>query len=152
MEIIGKLIRILPEQSGETAKGRWVRGGFVIETSEQYSRQVAFTMFGEDRVAMIKGIALGTQINVHFSPESREFQDRWYTDLRCFRIDTFNPAPMGAPNGYAAPQQPQAYGNYGQMPQQPVQQAQPMQQAPDFASAPMPTSDNSMAVDDDLPF
>ena len=60
MEIIGKLIRVLPEQSGESARGRWVRGGFVIETSEQYPRMVAFTMFGEDKVAMIKGIAIGT--------------------------------------------------------------------------------------------
>ena len=98
MEIIGKLIRILPEQSGESARGRWGRGGFVIETTEQYPRMVAFTMFGEDKVGMIKSIALGTQINVLFSPESREFQDRWYTDLRCFRIEPFVQA--------AYPQQP----------------------------------------------
>ena len=141
MEIIGKLIRILPEQSGESAKGRWVRGGFVIETSEQYPRMVAFTMFGEDKVAMVKGIALGTQINVHFSPESREFQERWYTDLRCFRIDTFNPAPMNG--GYSAPQQsynPQAVAQQQQM---------PAQSSPSFASAP---SMDTMGTDDDLPF
>ena len=139
MEIIGKLIRILPEQSGESARGRWVRGGFVIETTEQYPRMVAFTMFGEDKVGMIKSIALGTQINVHFSPESREFQDRWYTDLRCFRIDTFNPAPMGS--GYP-PVQPGFAAA-------PASQQMPSAPAPDFASAP---SQDAMGTDDDLPF
>ena len=148
MEIIGKLIRILPEQSGESARGRWVRGGFVIETSEQYPRTVAFTMFGEDKIGMIRGIALGTQINVHFSPESREFQDRWFTYLRCFRIDTFNPAPMngsyppaGQPAYVAAPAQP----SYAA----PAPQQMPQQPAPDFASAP---SQDIMGTDDDLPF
>lgn len=147
MEIIGKLIRILPEQSGESARGRWVRGGFVIETTEQYPRMVAFTMFGEDKVGMIKSIALGTQVNVHFSPESREFQDRWYTDLRCFRIDTFNPAPMGG--GY-----PSVQPGYPAAPTQPVYSTPAPQQipsapAPDFASAP---SQDAMGTDDDLPF
>ena len=143
MEITGKLMQILPKQSGESARGTWVRGGFVIETQEQYPKMVAFTMFGEDRAAMIDGIAIGTQINVHFSPESREFQGRWYTDLRCFRVDTFVPAQQ-AP----AFQQPTA----APAPMAPQQPAQP---APDFASAPQqqaPAADTQMGVDDDLPF
>ena len=45
MEIIGKLTVKLPEQRGESARGTWVRGGFVIETQEQYPSMVAFTMF-----------------------------------------------------------------------------------------------------------
>ncbi len=143
MEIIGKLMQIMPKQSGESARGTWVRGGFVIETQEQFPKMVAFTMFGEDRAAMIEGIPIGTQINVHFSPESREFQGRWYTDLRCFRVDTFVPAQQ-AP-GF---QQPAA----APAPMAPQQPAQP---APDFASAPQqqaPAADTQMGVDDDLPF
>lgn len=138
MEIIGKLTVKLPEQRGESARGTWVRGGFVIETQEQYPRMVAFTMFGEDRIAMLNGINIGTQINVHFSPESREYQGRWYTDLRCIRIDTF----VSAGTAPVQPQQPY---------QAPVQQ-QPVAAAPaPFASAPaadvMPTE-----AADDLPF
>ena len=143
MEIIGKLMQILPKQSGESAKGTWVRGGFVIETQEQYPKMVAFTMFGEDRAAMVDAIPIGTQINVHFSPESREFQGRWYTDLRCFRIDTFVPAQSQPAGNYQAAAQPAA------APQAPA----PAQPAPDFASAPaQPAGDSQMAVDDDLPF
>jgi len=44
MEAIGKLIAILPEQSGQTERGAWVRGGFVIETEEQYPKKIAFTL------------------------------------------------------------------------------------------------------------
>ena len=142
MEIIGKLMQILPKQSGESARGTWVRGGFVIETQEQYPKMVAFTMFGEDKAAMIESIPVGTQINVHFSPESREFQGRWYTDLRCFRVDTFVPA-QPAPGFQQPVAQPTA------APQQPAQSA------PDFATAPQqqaPAADTQMAVDDDLPF
>ena len=40
MEIIGKLMQIMPKQSGESARGTWVRGGFVIETQEQFPKMV----------------------------------------------------------------------------------------------------------------
>ena len=137
MEIVGRLIRVLPEQSGESAKGRWVRCGFVIETSEQYPKQVAFIMFGEDRVAMIKGIAMGAQLNVHFLPESREFQGRWYTDLRCFRIDAFTPTSVKTNNSW------NSNNNDVYAPQPPNRNVD---------SPFMPNNDILMDVEDDLPF
>ncbi|MBP3741142.1 MAG: DUF3127 domain-containing protein [Bacteroidales bacterium] len=121
MEITGKLIQILPEVQGESARGPWVRGGFVIETGDDYPRKVAFTAFGEERVAMAKNVPMGSMVQVTFTPESREFNERWYTDLRCSRIQPFvpgqmpqaaagnynwNPAPAAAPA--AAPAQPAA--------------------------------------------
>ena len=143
MEIIGKLMQILPKQSGESARGTWVRGGFVIETQEQFPKMVAFTMFGEDRASLVDSIPIGTQINVHFSPESREYQGRWYTDLRCFRVDTFVPA-QPQPGGYQQAPAPQPMA---------APQAAPAQPAPDFASAPQqPAGDTQMPVEDDLPF
>ena len=46
MEIIGKLIKILPEQSGTTEKGTWIRGGFVIEYQDgEYPQNAAFIDF-----------------------------------------------------------------------------------------------------------
>lgn len=86
MDITGRLIKILPEASGESARGKWVRGGFVIETDDAFPKQVAFTCFGEEKIAMIHGLVLNSTVVVTFSPESREYQDRWYTDLRCIRV------------------------------------------------------------------
>ncbi len=157
MEITGRLIKILPEVEGESQRGHWVRGGFVIETGDDYPRKVAFTAFGEDRVAMVKNVAMGAMVQVTFTPESREFNDRWYTDLRCSRVQPFVPGQMPTPGqptqaaGYTWTAQPQ-----GAAPQQPMQAQQPMaaqqpvQQAPaqGFAAAPqMPASG-----EDDLPF
>ena len=75
MEITGRLIKILPDVEGESQRGHWVRGGFVIETGDDFPRKVAFTAFGEDRVAMVKNVPMGTMVQVTFTPESREFNE-----------------------------------------------------------------------------
>ena len=131
MEITGKLIQLLPDVSGESARGPWVKGGFVIETEGDYPRKVAFVTFGEERVAMAKNIPMNTLVQVTFNPESREFNERWYTDLRASRVQPFVPGQMPAAAGYAW---------------QGAQPAAPAQ--PDnFAAAPQMASS-----DDDLPF
>ncbi len=110
MEIIGKFLKTLPEQSGQSQRGEWVRGGFVIETEEQFPKQVAFSLWGEDKVSIVRNMKQGTQIKVFFSPESREFQDKWYTDLRCFRIDVFSStATCAAPTQQAPNPQDRNY-------------------------------------------
>ncbi len=134
MDISGRLIKILPEVRGESQRGPWVRGGFVIETDDTYPRQIAFTLFGEDRIAMLNGLVMNAPVMVTFSPESREYQDRWYTDLRCIRVIPFAgtaaAAPTAAAPAAAAPASPAA---------------SPAQPAPAFASQPA-------GSDDDLPF
>ena len=147
MEITGKLIQLLPEVSGESARGPWVKGGFVIETEGDYPRKVAFVSFGEERVAMAKSIPMGTLVQVTFNPESREFNERWYTDLRASRIQPFVPGQMPpAAGGYnwsgAAP----AAGAPAAPAAQPA--AAPAAQPANFAAAPQMASN----PDDDLPF
>lgn len=158
MEISGKLIKILQEVRGESQRGPWVRGGFVIETEGEYPRQVAFTTFGEDRLAMVQSIALNTPVIVNFNPESREYEGRWFTDLRCFRIQNYVPGqmpaqptaaaygwPAAAPAAPAAPQMgamPQAAPAAPQMGTVPP--ATPASQGAPFASPLNP--------EDDLPF
>jgi len=140
MEIIGKFVKKLPEQNGESQRGPWVRGGFVIETEEQFPKQVCFSLWGEDKVAVVRTMNAGTQIKVYFSPESREFNDRWYTDLRCFRIDTFNPVTAGA-----APQQEQGFVNQPK----PIQQQSSEPKVEEYGSF---NNTSEPQEDDDLPF
>lgn len=131
MDITGRLIKILPETRGESARGPWVRGGFVIETDDTYPRQVAFTLFGEDRLAMLSSLAMNAQVVVTFSPESREYNERWYTDLRCIRVVALGAAP--AAPAAAAPAASTAAST-----------------AP--AAAPAPFASQPSGSDDDLPF
>ena len=145
MEIIGKFIKALPEQKGESQRGPWVRGGLVIETEEQFPKQVAFSLWGEDKVAIARTMPVGTQLKVFFSPESREFNERWFTDLRCFRIDTFNPITAGATNSQAE--------NVASKPQPKVISPS----TPQNSSTPQPEEYGSFnntqpQEDDDLPF
>ena len=148
MEITGKLIQLLPDVSGESARGPWVKGGFVIETEGDYPRKVAFVTFGEERVAMAKSIPLGTLVQVNFNPESREFNERWYTDLRASRIQSFVPGQMPpAAGGYNWAGAPAPAAAQGAAPAAPAQQAAPAAQPANFAAAPQIAS-----TDDDLPF
>ena len=133
MDISGRLIKILPEVRGESQRGPWVRGGFVIETDDTYPRQIAFTLFGEDRIAMLNGLVMNAPVMVTFSPESREYQDRWYTDLRCISVYPAQGAPAAAPMAGA-----------------PAPAAAPAAPAPNFAQA--PTSTMPGDSNDDLPF
>lgn len=91
MEIIGKLRQLLPEQRGESARGAWVRGGFVIDvnTESQFPRSIAFSTWGEDILNQLKSLHIGATIQVIFDIESRQWQDRWFTDCRCRSIGTF---------------------------------------------------------------
>ena len=165
MEITGRLIKILPEVEGEGQRGHWVKGGFVIETGDDYPRKVAFITFGEDRVAMVRNVPMGTMVQVNFTPESREFNERWYTDLRCSRVQPFVPGQMpGAPQPAAGYNwNPQPGAPMQQPMQQPAQQQpmqQPMQQQPmmNTAAAPQPAQSFAAAPqmpsngEDDLPF
>jgi hypothetical protein len=149
MEITGKLIKLLPEVSGESARGPWVRGGFVIETDGEYPRQVAFTAFGADKVAMVKNVPMGSYIMVSFSPESREFNERWYTDLRCRNIQPYVPGQMPGPStGYSWAGAPA-----GQQPAQPAQPGQPAFAVPLPPQQPVaPTNQMPAEGEDDLPF
>lgn len=149
MEITGKLIQLLPEVSGESARGPWVRGGFVIETDGEYPRKVAFTAFGEERVAMAKNIPMGSPVQVTFTPESREFNEKWYTDLRASRIQPFVPGQMPAAGGYAwQGAAPVAGAQPAAAPAQPTAPAADAAPAANFAAAPQMASN----PDDDLPF
>ena len=145
MEITGKLITILQETRGESQRGPWVRGGFVIETDGEYPRKVAFTTFGEDRLAMVKSLALNSPVVVNFNPESREYEGRWYTDLRCTRIQNYVPGQMPpAATGYAWPTPPVAPAQPAAPVAPAAPAAAPAPQSAPFASMPNP--------EEDLPF
>ena len=130
MEITGKLIQKLPVQSGVSSQGNnWSKAEFVIETVEQYPKKVCANLWG-DRAKALDQFQLGSLITVSFDLESREYNGRWYTDVKAWRVDAATPAAAaGVPNpaqGYAA--QPQGYAPQGYA-QQPMCYAQPQQPA-----------------------
>ena len=105
MEIVGKIIAVLPEQSGIAKNGNpWKVQAYVLETTEQYPRKVHFEIFGEERIKQYP-CAIDQLVTVSFDIESREFNGRWYTSIRAWKVvqgDTTQPAQPAA----AAPAAP----------------------------------------------
>ena len=112
MEVVGKIIQVLPAQEGVGRNGNpWKVQPYVLETLDQYPRKVHFEVFGEDRIRM-NPCAIDQLVTVSFDIESREFNGRWYTSIRAYRIvqgDVTQPAaPAAAPVAPTAPTAPAA--------------------------------------------
>jgi hypothetical protein len=86
MEITGKLITKLPQQSGEGKNGTWVKQEFIVETQDQFPRKVCIALWG-DKVRDLDPIQLGDSIKVAVNVESREFNGKWYTDVKAWRLE-----------------------------------------------------------------
>ncbi|WP_295888745.1 DUF3127 domain-containing protein [uncultured Thiohalocapsa sp.] len=95
MELTGKIIQILPEKSGTSARGPWRKQEYVIEIPGEYPKQVCFMVWGE-RIDKL-GIQQGQELTVHFDLESREYNGRWYTDVKAWRVE---PAGAGQDDGF----------------------------------------------------
>ena len=107
MEIVGKVIQILPLQQGTSARtgNPWQIQSFIIETQEQYPRKVCIEMFGEDRIKA-NPVGMDQIVTVSFDIESREFTGRWYTSVRAWKVQQGVVAvqnPMTAAQPAAAP-------------------------------------------------
>ena len=99
MEIIGKLLMKLPLQSGIGRTGNsWQKQEFVIETMEQYPKKVCANLWG-DKLDMLDTVNIGDTVKISFSLESREFNGKWYTDVKAWKIElaTENPMQPAAP-------------------------------------------------------
>ncbi|MBQ4395687.1 MAG: DUF3127 domain-containing protein [Paludibacteraceae bacterium] len=86
MEVVGKIIQVLPAQEGVGRNGNpWKVQPYVLETLDQYPRKVHFEVFGEDRIKQ-NPCDLDQLVTVSFDIESREFNGRWYTSIRAWKI------------------------------------------------------------------
>lgn len=85
MELKGKVIQLLPQQSGMGKKGPWKKQEFIVETQAQYPKKVCLSVWG-DKIDQF-GISVGDQVNVAVDLESREYNGRWYTEARAWKVE-----------------------------------------------------------------
>lgn len=130
MEIIGKVVQLGTLTEGNSARGPWKKQDLIIETIEQFPKKICLVCWNE-RVNDANSFFVGQTLKAQISIESREFNGKWYTDVRAYRFDLEQTQP-------AAPQQQPAMGNAPQ-PQQPL---------PPMNDAYFAETDNG----DDLPF
>ncbi|WP_337044470.1 DUF3127 domain-containing protein [Emticicia sp. 17c] len=104
MEITGKIIQLLPLQTGQGKNGVWKKQDFVIETDGQYPKKVCISAWG-DKISE-NMLTVGKEVTVSFDIESREFNGRWYTDVRAWRVDEASASTAETPY-YAPPAAPE---------------------------------------------
>ena len=148
MEIEGRLIQKLGIQSGKSARGDWAKQEFVIEYQDgNFPTKACFSVWGADKVKDLEHFQINDQIKVSFNVSSREYNGKWYTDLRAWRISA---AGAQQPGG-VAPQGGQVPGGYPQGGgYQQSNYDMPAGFAPSQQSAPAPSIDDMPG--DDLPF
>lgn len=141
MELIGKVVQLGTLTEGNSPRGPWKKQELILETAENFPKKICVICWN-DRVNEANGFFVGQLVTVQISIESREFNGKWYTDVRAIRFELNQGQPVGQPmqqqqqpmsQPYSQPQQ-QNFG--GQAPLPPVNEAY-------FAN-----SDNG----DDLPF
>ena len=126
LELEGRIARKLPVQQGTSARGAWAKQEFIFEYQEgNFPSQICMNVWGEDKVRDLDKYQVGDKVRISFNLSSREYNGRWYTDVRAWRIE---PAGAAQPAPQFAPAVP--------------------------AEAPMPTADDMSTPlsDDDLPF
>ena len=126
LELEGRIAQKMNVQSGTSARGAWSKQEFIFEYQEgNYPTKVLMHVWGDDKVRELDKYQVNDKVKVSFNLGSREYNGRWYTDVRVWRIE---PAQVGVP-------------------------AQPQYAAPMPPAVPMPSADDmSEPADDDLPF
>lgn len=89
MEIVGKVVQLGNLTEGNSARGAWKKQELIIETTEQYPKKICLICWN-DRVGEAQNFVPGQIIKAQINIESREFNGKWYTDIRPFRFDVEN--------------------------------------------------------------
>lgn len=96
LELTGKITQALPEQTGTSARGPWRKQEYIIEIPGDYPKQVCFFVWG-DKIDQM-GIQPGQELTVSVDLESREYNGRWYTNVRAWRVvPVADQQPAGGP-------------------------------------------------------
>ncbi|MEK9601247.1 MAG: DUF3127 domain-containing protein [Bacteroidota bacterium] len=85
----GRLVQILSAQEGQSTRGAWKKQDFIIETSEQYPKKVCICCWNEKTEELSK-FQLNDNLRVSINIESREYNSKWYTDIKAWRIEKLN--------------------------------------------------------------
>jgi hypothetical protein len=84
LEISGKIIELLALKSGQSANGEWRKQEYVLEIDGQYPKKICFMAWG-DKIDQFN-IQQGETIEVSIDLESREYNGRWYTDVKAWKV------------------------------------------------------------------
>lgn len=112
LELECNIVKKLEPVSGTSARGPWSKQEFIVQYQEgNFPNQLVLNVWGEEKVKELAAYQPGDRIKASLTPSSREFNGRWYTDVRAWRIERAAApaaAPVQAAPAPAAPAAPAA--------------------------------------------
>lgn len=94
MQLQGQIIAKLEPKTGVSQKGDWKKQEFVVETHEQYPKKMVFTVFGQDKLERFN-LCVGNEVEVLFDIDAREWNGRWFNDIKAWDVKKLDPASVG---------------------------------------------------------
>mgnify|MGYP003669252561 CR=1 FL=1 len=89
LKIEGTIKSKLPIESGMSKAGKeWRKQNFVIDTGAEYNPEVCFSLFGDEKIAMLDSYTEGRKVDVLFNVSSREFNGKYYHNLDAWKIQS----------------------------------------------------------------
>ena len=101
MQLTAKLVQKLPLQTGNGKNGPWKKQDIIVETEGQYPKKVCISIWG-DKIQDDQ-LQAGSMLKIDFDVESREFNGRWYTDVKAWKVEPASgsaPAPSPEPPSF----------------------------------------------------
>lgn len=114
VEITGKIVNVLPTQSGQGKNGEWVKNSFVIEWQDNgYKQLLCLEVVGADKFEKMKNaVKVGCEVHCRFSVSSREWNGKYFTSCQCYYCASLytgqgqqRPSPAQAPQQQQGEQQ-----------------------------------------------
>ncbi len=85
MQLTAKLTQLLPIQTGSGKNGEWKKQDIIVETDGQYPKKICISIWG-DKINEGQ-LQIGNLLKIDFDIESREYNSKWYTDIKAWKIE-----------------------------------------------------------------
>ncbi len=88
MQIIAKLTQLLSLQTGSGKNGVWKKQDIIVETDAKFPKKICISVWGDN--INESQLQIGNLLNIYFDIESREYNNKWYTDIKAWKIEEVN--------------------------------------------------------------
>lgn len=80
------VVKVLDEECGSGTRGDWVRRSIIVEHGEEYPRLLCVTAYSQEKCDTLAALSIGQHVQLSIVFESREYEGRWFTDVRLVRV------------------------------------------------------------------
>ena len=85
MQLTAKLLTLLPIQTGKGKNGEWKKQDLIVETGDTYPKKICVSVWGDKINHSV--LVVGNELKIDIDVESREYNGRWYTDVKASKIE-----------------------------------------------------------------